>query len=403
MKKVYLLASFCLGFTTVSFADTKRINVNTAVFSNKNISNQAIMDFGQNSITLGDVVWGAVERKSGNRFLAGVGAFWVYWGWFWNAHEFGHGTRQTALGMPSKFKPKYTYNFPRFYVETLFKPVNPAQNNLWAPTTGGTDELAYELGADNPYMTYTGSGANRVYTPTNRANALTHGAGFANDSLWAENLAERAYTEENVPVSTTVSYTLSKILPFFYTSQQGAGDVQHIADATGVSTNAIKQASLLSLALSTTTYSMWGAMINGEPYVRKQPTTYGLHMPDVSAYFTHGISYKINSGYTVTPKTHLPIAFETITQSNLQKSSEITIGAIHKFTDKTQINASTVYNLQQKGLSFASKIAQKINDTTTAYISAHQYDLNTLYGERNTTDFRKNKTTSIYLGVDVEF
>ncbi len=395
----YIMSGMCLGMATVGFANTKTLNVNTAVFNNTHITNQAIMDFGQNSVTLGDTVWNAIEGQNGNRLLAGVGAFWVSWGWFWNAHEFGHGTRKTALGVEDTFIPKYSYNFPKFFLETLFKPVNPTQNNLWSPES----TLAYELKDGNPYVTYTGSGANRTHTFTDKGLALVAGGGFANDSQWAENLAEQAYTEPNVPVSTTVSYTLSKILPFFYFSRQGVGDIQEIADSTGVSPNAIKQASVLSVALSASTYSMWGAMLNGEQYVRKQATISGWRSPDVSAYFTHGISYKINSGYTLNNKTYLPVSFETVAQGNLQKQSEITIGAMHTFNDTTTLRASAVYNVNRKGLSLASKVSQTINDTATVYISADQYDINTMFGERNTTDFRKQKATSLYLGVNIGF
>lgn len=387
----------------VTHASEKAINLNSGVLDNNKITNQAIMDFGTNSITLGGVVFDAIEKRSGNRFLAGMGAFWVHWGWFWNAHEFGHGTRKSAMGIPTTFKPKYTYNFPQFFLETLLKPVNPSQNNLWAATTGLTSELAYELEGDNPYLTYSGSGANRIYTRTNRGKALIAGAGFANDTQWTETLGEQIYLNNAVHVSSTISYTLSKLLPVFYTSAQGAGDLEEISDSAGVSQGAIKTASLLSLALSTTTYNMWQSMTNGQQYVKKQDTIKSFRMPDVSTYFTHGISYKINSGYSLNDKTYIPLAFESVLQGSLQKQTEFTIGAVHQLNDKTTLDGRVLYNLNRKGLSLTSKISRQINDKTTAYISAYQYDINTMYGERNTTDFRKQKATSIYAGIQIKF
>lgn len=403
MKKYVLSMVVCVGMLSGAVAQERGITINSGVLNTHKITNQAIADFGQNSVTLGNIVWDGIENKTHNRFLSGVGAFWVHWGWFWNNHEFGHGTRKTAMGIPSVFKPKYTYNFPRFFVETLIKPVNPSQNNLWASTTGRTSELAYELGADNPYLTYSGTGANRIYTRTKRGLALIAGAGFSNDSQWVEKIGEDIYLQNSVHVSANVSYTLSKILPVLYTSKQGVGDLQEISEATGVSVRAIRTASLLSLALSGSTYSLWKPMLNGERYAHKQKTIKGFRIPDVSAYFTHGISYKINSGYTVSGKTYIPLAFETVTQGDLQKQSELSVGIVHTMSDKMSVQARAIYNLNRKGVSLRSTLSRAINENTDGYISFNHYDIHTMYGERNTPDFRKKKTHSVYVGIKTQF
>ncbi len=310
-------------------------------------------------------------------------------------HEIGHGIRMKAAGSTPSFSlakssiegptDQTTFNMFNFYFSSL-----------------KTKMLSYDHGyttATTPY-TLSAQFLNLSVLDQAKVNFLISAGGIGSEMHSAEAMSDMVY-QHGGHVSYIVPYTVMKTAAYFYSGANSAGDdltrlVNYYNNTRGynISRNAIKNASLISFLLSSSTYVMYGSYLgylhNGDQSLSGY-TYAGFRLPDLFSYTTSsGLSYKVVSGYQVSDSLDIPFSLEHVYSGD--RVDEFGIGWDKRFSGWSA--SGMLY--AGKGVSFQGALALYLGKKAAISVGTDYYNKNTLHGERHTFDYYKKSSYKVW-------
>jgi len=386
MKFLILLTAMAVSMYT----QARSITLDSGYIENR-ASNRAFWNFGLDYEGLGAWTFDGISEKTfvGNspfgRVLLSAG---YYFGWqyaqepfYVSNHEFGHGTRSTAVGA----NPYYTWNNSGIAHDNIFEFFIEGFS-----TRGGA-------------FATTPAGAINVSPPDNWSFASTAG-GVNNSAMFAEALEDQINIGSG-HILEYIAYVRSKQDAYNYVlaTQSGAsfgsggtGDVDNLISSYSsrgidVSYNDIKTGSQVSRWLSSThwayLYSTFEYISKGSPKVQPLQIGYFL-IPNVSHYLMYkGLSYKVRTAL-VDPKFVMPFEVEYVYRG--ERVLEISTG-FYRIKDITKshngsmggqifVNSSGAFGVKAKGDFVLGK-------TSVFSVGGSAYQSNLLEGERTISTY----------------
>lgn len=386
MKKIFILAALLL--TANLFAADRFLSLDTGYRREAN-SNRAWENFG--SEWADGHAW-LYDTLHTNKFLdlnpqgelLAYSLFSLYTMDTYGVafHEFGHGTRLESLGYRTRYRIGSDGDTTRspwlFFLRRFAAPFD--------------DAYAVYSTSDRAYTSPVRKFVNADGTLTNDGDILVSSGGVNNSMRFAGTLSDRL-RQEGGHWSEGIPYLLSKLDAAFYSLD--GGDLEDLDRAYAlkgvrVSETDMRLANVASFLLSQSTYAyLVGAQNfaeNSDPRVKAFAWN-GLALPDVENYLTtHGLSWKISSGYRLDETTYLPFAVEAV--SHGKGEQEYTFGVRKKnwLMPDSVLDATVTAG---SSLEFGAAYTQKLHKCFAVAVGWDHFNGRNLHGERNAVSYKR--------------
>jgi hypothetical protein len=259
----------------------------------------------------------------------------------------------------------------------------------------------------------TGGGVTRQEAESVFKTKLIISAGGLNNNVYlAEVISDDLYRRREIHFLEGLTYVSNQL----YAALYARGAKEHGDDPYDVemcwkvlyipaSKTDMQRAGVFSLLLSGTTYrtlySMWSSLLHTGRQAGPL-SVYGFRVPDVFPYTTSkGMSCKVVSGYAVRDRISLIFGGEFVLYG--KRAMEMNLGIEHDLGE-------VWHNLSYKGvLTFGKGINAEVSakipvvDRVIVTVGGALYARDSLLGERNATDLRKERSGTIFASVSVNF
>lgn len=413
MKKIIAAALTCLlSISSVQAEGEKshhkvnkierRISIDTDYYFN---TNRAWAGFGKD--VLGVYTYGfdmvgskftmdGMWKRGGYAFLGLVLSTPLSEAYMTTYHEMGHKTRAYARGYRSYFD-KRPNNFIGFFGQKVFEPYSGegTVTYLSSPFHHTPHKPSY-------YYTVT----NGIRLPTANATIIGSGAGVNNEMRFAGEMSREMHAGRG-HIMTIAAYNRGKLsstrYPLGHTLGNDMGSVVSAYQAKGlnITKKNINDANRLAWLLSGTTYAYYRGVFSyirdGDPAVKPFyfPGNFSrIRVPDVENYLTtHGISYKIHTGYQIDNDTFIPIAYEFVGKGNTKQ--EITVGMEKRMHDIPGLRVKGYVLLSEKP-GFGGSATYPLLPNLKVSGGVDHLHVRSLEGERNAYSYKNERNTMIW-------
>lgn len=318
-------------------------------------------------------------------------------------HEIGHGIRIKAAGATPSF------SFAKTSADSSSS--DPTTSNMFGYyfksfgyVIQGYDH-AYTN--SNPSWTTTTEYLNQSTLDQKKIDFLIQSGGISSETYSSEAMSDMIY-DHGGHVSYIVAYTNIKLAAYLYSTGGRAGDdltnlVNYYSNTKGydISRQDIKNGSLVSFLLSSTTYELYYSYLrylyNGNQSVTGY-NYYGFRLPDLYAYTTtRGLSYKLNSGYELSDSWSIPFSVEYVYKG--QGFTEYSLGVNKRFSGWSV--SGTLF--ASDGVSFQTAVTVDLAKMLAVSFGDEYYDKNTLMGERHTFDYYSKSSNKLWAKLSFKY
>ena len=302
-------------------------------------------------------------------------------------HEFGHGTRLEALGYRTKYRSGTTGSTTRspgqFFGRRFLDPFN--------------DAYAVYSTSDREFTSPVRRFVNADGTLTNDGKILITTGGLNNSMAFAGSLGDRMRERGAAHYSEWLPYTMARLDATFYS--RGSGDLSDLETyysnkGVSISKTDMRVANLVGFALSASTWSyLLGTgeyATGGEPWV--QGISYNdFALPDVENYLTtHGMSWKLSSGYRWDAHTYFPFAAEAVLTGAGQQEYSLGVRQQNWLWDDSSVNADLRLG---SGVGLGLGFSQRLSEQWSLSLGWDHFNGRNLHGERNAVSFEDGESS----------
>jgi len=302
-------------------------------------------------------------------------------------HEFGHGTRLEALGYRTKYRSGTTGSTTRspwqFFGRRFLDPFN--------------DAYAIYSTSDREFTSPVRRFVNADGTLTNDGKILITTGGLNNSMAFAGSLGDRMRERGAAHYSEWLPYTMARLDATFYS--RGSGDLSDLETyysnkGVSISKTDMRVANLVGFALSASTWSyLLGTgeyATGGEPWV--QGISYNdFALPDVENYLTtHGMSWKLSSGYRWDAHTYFPFAAEAVLTGAGQQEYSLGMRQQNWLWDDSSVNADLRLG---SGVGLGLGFSQRLSEQWSLSLGWDHFNGRNLHGERNAVSFEDGESS----------
>ena len=302
-------------------------------------------------------------------------------------HEFGHGTRLEALGYRTKYRSGTTGSTTRapwqFFGRRFLDPFN--------------DAYAIYSTSDREFTSPVRRFVNADGTLTNDGKILITTGGLNNSMAFAGSLGDRMRERGAAHYSEWLPYTMARLDATFYS--RGSGDLSDLETyysnkGVSISKTDMRVANLVGFALSASTWSyLLGTgeyATGGEPWV--QGISYNdFALPDVENYLTtHGMSWKLSSGYRWDAHTYFPFAAEAVLTGAGQQEYSLGVRQQNWLWDDSSVNADLRLG---SGVGLGLGFSQRLSEQWSLSLGWDHFNGRNLHGERNAVSFEDGESS----------
>ena len=302
-------------------------------------------------------------------------------------HEFGHGTRLEALGYRTRYRSGATGSTMRspwqFFGRRFLDPFN--------------DAYAVYSTSDREFTSPVRRFVNADGTLTNDGKILITTGGLNNSMAFAGSLGDRMRERGAAHYSEWLPYAMARLDATFY--GRGSGDLSDLETyysnkGVSISKTDMRVANLAGFALSASTWSyLLGAgeyATGGEPWV--QGISYNdFALPDVENYLTtHGMSWKLSSGYRWNAHTYFPFAAEAVLTGAGQQEYSLGVRQQNWLWDDSSVNAGLRLG---RGVGLGLGFSQRLSEQWSLSLGWDHFNGRNLHGERNAVSFEDGESS----------
>jgi len=302
-------------------------------------------------------------------------------------HEFGHGTRLEALGYRTKYRSGTTGSTTRapwqFFGRRFLDPFN--------------DAYAVYSTSDREFTSPVRRFVNADGTLTNDGKILITTGGLNNSMAFAGSLGDRMRERGAAHYSEWLPYTMARLDATFYS--RGSGDLSDLETyysnkGVSISKTDMRVANLVGFALSASTWSyLLGTgeyATGGDPWV--QGISYNdFALPDVENYLTtHGMSWKLSSGYRWDAHTYFPFAAEAVLTGAGQQEYSLGVRQQNWLWDDSSVNADLRLG---SGVGLGLGFSQRLSEQWSLSLGWDHFNGRNLHGERNAVSFEDGESS----------
>jgi hypothetical protein len=302
-------------------------------------------------------------------------------------HEFGHGSRLEALGYRTKYRSGTTGSTTRsawqFFGRRFLDPFN--------------DAYAVYSTSDREFTSPVRRFVNADGTLTNDGKILITTGGLNNSMAFAGSLGDRMRERGAAHYSEWLPYTMARLDATFY--GRGSGDLSDLETyysnkGVSISKTDMRVANLVGFALSASTWSyLLGTgeyATGGDPWV--QGISYNdFALPDVENYLTtHGMSWKLSSGYRWDAHTYFPFAAEAVLTGAGQQEYSLGVRQQNWLWDDSSVNADLRLG---SGVGLGLGFSQRLSEQWSLSLGWDHFNGRNLRGERNAVSFEDGESS----------
>jgi len=302
-------------------------------------------------------------------------------------HEFGHGSRLEALGYRTKYRSGTTGSTTRsawqFFGRRFLDPFN--------------DAYAVYSTSDREFTSPVRRFVNADGTLTNDGKILITTGGLNNSMAFAGSLGDRLRERGAAHYSEWLPYTMARLDATFY--GRGSGDLSDLETyysnkGVSISKTDMRVANLVGFALSASTWSyLLGTgeyATGGDPWV--QGISYNdFALPDVENYLTtHGMSWKLSSGYRWDAHTYFPFAAEAVLTGAGQQEYSLGVRQQNWLWDDSSVNADLRLG---SGVGLGLGFSQRLSEQWSLSLGWDHFNGRNLRGERNAVSFEDGESS----------
>ena len=375
-----VLASLMLNTESIlaqSLTSQRTLSFDSRYFIRTN-SNRAVGQFGIDMVNLAtlpaDLIGpGSRLRNVGQGLVLLFTASYLTEGFSLAYHEYGHGTRNSAIGFRSLYafgtaqndamRAKTYDNIFSFYLRTFYKnggfTLRTSENAHFTPFT---EEEQWEL----------------------RWNILRRAGGMNNEMVYTELIEDEVYRHGG-HIGFLTAYLKGKLSPSHFSDSAGEfGDLNRVVAAYEehgfrLDKDQIDSGSQIAFYFSAMTYQLFYQtfrMFTGKSY-RFQPWEYrGLQLPNTSFYMTRsGLSHKVRSAYR-SGSWRFPFAVEHVFEGN--RRTEVSFGAEKQY-ERVEYGLTAIIGKQ---LEMELDVGYRLDKWFLISAGYALYDVRNLHGER---------------------
>ncbi len=377
---ILILATLTLSWGSLSAQELgpmRSFSLDSRYFIRTN-SNRAMGQFGIEMVNLAtlpaDLIGrGSKLRNVGQGLVFLFTASYLTEGFSLTYHEFGHGSRNSAIGYRVQYafgsvqknlnSAKRYDNIFSFYLRTFYKnggfALRTSENARFTPFT---EEKQREL----------------------RWNILRRAGGMNNEMFYTELIEDEVYRHGG-HIGFLSAYLKGKLSPSHFSDSAGKfGDLNRVVTAYEeqgfpIDKDKIDSGSQIAFYFSAMTYQLFYQtfrMFTGKSY-RFQPWEYrGLQLPNTSFYMTRsGLSHKVRSAYR-SGSWRFPFAVEHVFEGN--RRTEVSFGA-EKRCERVGYGLTAIIGKQ---LEIELDVSYRLDKWFLISAGYSLYDVRNLHGER---------------------
>ena len=281
--------------------------------------------------------------------------------------EFGHGSRGRAFGV----EPRYVVGGSEHLSNTYYDYFGRILGNLETQVTSSTikpaiSDLSVHSSVD-----------------TRDFDLIWYAAGVNNQVFLSQMIDDRFYDRQVTSVYDLMGFFTSKMaISYMDDSYLNQIRLQYLEKGIDMSFSDLKRYNGYSVLGSLTFWAFidgWSRyLVSGIDHIQYNEV-YNVRLPDVCMYLTsHGPSYRLQSGYKLSTKTHVPFAIEYVFQGQTQL--EYTLGFSKKWSWPVQSYSEIRLG---EGLGITQSFNIDLPHFSTLGFGVDYYDFHNLYGERH--------------------